>query len=650
MTLKDYLKTHRLLTDGAMGTYYSLLHPKELNPMPEYGVITNPDQIVKIHKEYLRAGAMLLRTNTFAANQITLQISDAERSKMIQTAIRLAKQAIREYEDETAKNSATPFSAIRPFLAGDIGPVPGMISGTAEEEQESAIWREYLKIADIFISEGVDAIICETFPEEQTPLKIAQYVKENAPGMFMITEVALQQNGYTGNGLSAARVLERMALHPATDACGFNCGIGAGHMLNVVRSLKLPKETYFAAIPNAGYPEQLQNRMVFVNNAKYFADQTLHLCEAGVDILGACCGSTPEYIEILNRQLLEKNYILREKEPQGIASCFKELQKEKREEPGDTSVSYIKERNRQEKQESNNAFEKPDTLGMNTFSKKLLSGEKVIACELDPPYDANDRKIIEAAELLKKCGVDMITLADSPMGRSRIDSVLMACKLHRLTGMPVMPHICCRDRNMISMRSTLLGAYVNDIRNLLLVTGDPVPQDVRTRTTGVFDYHSIQLMNYVKEMNQEQFAEESFFYGGALNYNSPNLEKLIERMEQKLEAGAQFFLSQPVYSEWDIERIAEIKHRVSAKILCGIMPLTSYTNANFIKNEIAGIDIPDEILARYRKDMSKEEAEQTGACIAEEIIHKLEGIADGYYMMLQFNRASFMEKIRFELT
>jgi homocysteine S-methyltransferase len=198
---------------------------------------------------------------------------------------------------------------------------------------------------------------------------------------------------------------------------------------------------------------------------------------------------------------------------------------------------------------------------------------------------------------------------------------------------------------MISMRSTLLGAYIHGIRNLLVVTGDPVPGESRIKTTGVFDYNSVKLMEYIKEMNAEHFADEPIHYGGALNYARGNIDKVAEHMKRKIEAGATYFLTQPIFSKEDAKRIQTLKSMVDTKILCGIMPLVSYRNACFIKNEISGIHVPDEIVGRYRPDMLREEAEDVGACIAREIMELLSPFADGYYFMLPFNRVSLMDKI-----
>ena len=253
---------------------------------------------------------------------------------------------------------------------------------------------------------------------------------------------------------------------------------------------------------------------------------------------------------------------------------------------------------------------------------------------------------MDCVEALKNTSADIITIADSPMGRSRVDSLLMSLKIATKHEVSVMPHVCCRDKNMIAMRSTLLGAYVNGIRNLLVVTGDPVPSEQRLSTTNVFDYNSIQLMQFIKQMNEEHFSEDPIQYGGALNPALGRVDKIIERMERKIEAGAKYFLTQPIYDEETIEKIHYIKEHVDTKILCGIMPFVSYTNANFIKNEFSGIHVPDEIVSRYSKDMSKEEAEIIGASLGKELVKKLEPYADGYYFMIPFNRVSMFEKMK----
>lgn len=601
MELREYLKEHRLITDGAMGTYFAQLHGND-RLVSEFANIEEPQIIENIHKQYINAGARLLRTNTFAANTEVLKVSEEEQEQLIRAACRIAKCAAGECYAGRASD-IKPEDVV--FIAGDIGPIPVNPEIPVEDVLE-----EYKRICDIFIEEKVSAILFETFADVTMLREVAAYVRTKSD-IFLFADFCVNKNGYSSMGIKANRLLEQVAEIDAIDAAGFNCGIGSGHMNQMLKKMNFPRDKYFVCMPNAGYPEQFQNRMVFMDNAEYFVGNMAEMAELGIDILGGCCGTTPEYIQKLSKRI-----------------SLKPILKAASIEVGhDTAEMPVVEEK------------------VNDFYQKLLDGKKVVAVELDPPYDEKYDAIIEYAQYLKDRKVDMITMADSPRGRSRADSILMSLKLAKEVGIPVMPHLCCRDRNMISMRSTILGAYINDIRNLLIVTGDPVPSVSRGSTTSVFDYNSIQLMNFVKEMNQEHFGKEPIYYGGALNY-AGRLDKVVERMKRKIDAGATYFLTQPIYAPEDMERIHEIKRRVDTKILCGIMPFTSYRNANFVKNEMAGIHVPENIVSRYTPDMGREEAEIIGAEIASEIIEELHTFADGYYFMLPFNRVSFMDKIK----
>lgn len=599
MNIREYIKKHKLIVDGAMGTYFANIENNE-NAVSEWANIEAPDKIEKIHRDYIKAGAKLIRTNTFAANVEVLSISKAKLSSMIRKAYDIALKAVKEEMDnqDSSKDTAV-------FIAGDIGPIPEN-SNSIEEE----VLAEYKLICDIFLEKKARIILFETFPDLRYIKPLVKYIKEKDMEVFIITNFCINKNGYTRSGISARKLIEEVSNMEEIEALGFNCGIGSGHMYENLRKLPFPKNKYLVSMPNAGYPEQLQNRMVFTDNVNYFEQNMKQIAELGVDFIGGCCGTTPEYIKALSMNI-------------DIHNTNKGIRVNTR------LMSHSQ-----------------GEIRPNTFYDLFQTGRKVVAVELDPPFDANFDRIIECAHEIKKSGVDIITMADSPMGRSRADSILMGIKIAQEVGISVMPHVCCRDRNMIAMRSGLLGAYINDIRNLLIVTGDPVPSDSRTSTTSVFDYNSIQLMNFVKEMNEEQFCKEPIYYGGALNYGRGNIDKVIQRMKRKIEVGAKYFLTQPIYSHEDIERIKYIKEHVDTKILCGIMPLVSYRNANFIKNEITGIHIPEEVLQRYQPDMSKEAAEIVGATIANEIIEKLNPYADGYYFMLPFNRTSLMNKIK----
>ena len=599
MKIKEFLRKNILLMDGAMGTYYQQLQENEEN-IAELANLLEPDTVLKIHREYLEAGADLIRTNTFAVNSAVLSgISDNARMDLLRRGCRIAKKAVEEEKIRSAREC---------FVAADIGP----ISGGGERDAEE-ILSEYYRMCDIFLEEGMEIFWLETLSSMEFVPEILDYIKKKKADAFCSVSFCINKNGFTTAGQKAERLLFSDGLMLA-DAIGFNCGIGSVHMKSVLANCKLPKDIFVLAAPNAGYAEAFSSRAAFLNSAGYFGDNMAQIAGIGVDIVGGCCGTMPSFIREMRKKISGK--------------CIAERM------------------SREEYKEAMQSTECELTTGrQNILKDKLLRGEKIIAVELDPPYNADGEKLLACAKTLTKYPVDVLTFADSPMGRSRADSTLTALHISSQTDMQVIPHICCRDRNVIAMRSLLLGAHMNGLRNLLIVTGDPVPGDDRKNVTGVFDYNSIRFMNYVKEMNAELFPEDGFFFGGALNYNYPNAEKVAERMEKKMEAGCSFFLTQPVFSDADMERIKWLKERTGAKILAGILPPVSLKNASFIRNEMAGMNVPDEVIAKYRADMTREEGEAVGAELAKELMRKLTPYVDGYYFMLPFNRVSLMERI-----
>ena len=281
----------------------------------------------------------------------------------------------------------------------------------------------------------------------------------------------------------------------------------------------------------------------------------------------------------------------------------------------------------------------------NAFIEKLNQGQRVYVVEIDSPFNGKADKFLEAGYQLKENQVDLVTISDSPMARPRAEAFEMGIYLANQTGLKVMPHVCCRDRNVIALRSAMLGGYINGIRDMLIITGDPVARDDRGTVSAVFDFNSIKLMDYVTNMNAEVFHNEPFYFGGALNYAGVNIDAIVTRMRKKMEAGCSYFLTQPVYSDEDISRVQELKEKTGAKIILGIMPLVSYKNAVFMKNEMPGISVPDTILKRYSPDMSREAAEQVAEEICVEIGKKAMNYADGFYLMTPFNRVGLVNRI-----
>lgn len=593
MKIRDYLQKNRLITDGSFGTYFADRFNTE--EMPELANIDHGEWVCAIHKAYIEAGAKLIRTNTFAANTVLLNTDMTTVQKNIYEAVNHAKKAVSEAAEQI-------------FIAGDIGPIPktGGMDDVAIEEQ-------YYELAKVFIKEGIDILTFETFTDMEHILPAIKRIREKND-IFVMVQFSVNQFGYSNAGLSARKLLTEAAAVEEIDAIGLNCGVGPGHMeqiLNGVSPYLQAQNKFLIALPNAGYPKRIQNQLQFANHPDYYADKVSSMAEKwGLDIVGGCCGTNPNFIRELAKKLDVKQSAT---EKQAVTM-----------EPQNKKMRH---------------------LGFFEAEDGTIKNKKLIAVELAPPADADDEKLLEAAHILQRSDVDVLTFPDSPSGRTRIDSVLMSEKVRRETDMCVMPHICCRDKNAIAMRSLFLGAHINNINNMLIITGDPVPSMVRETVKAVFNFDSVGLMNIAKDMNEESFADSPLVYGGAINQGRRNLDIEIKRVQRKMDAGAQFFFTQPVFSKEDADRVRRIKEETGARILCGIMPLISRRNAMFMKNEIAGIAVTDELIARYPENGTREDGEAVGVAIAREVMEYTSDFVDGYYFSFPFNRVYLLEKI-----
>jgi len=588
--IKKYLKENILITDGAMGTYYSHITGSETT-VSELANIENPELIKSIHQEYIEAGAKLIRTNTFSANSFTLNKSRQDIKELISAGYEIAQSAAKDHDV---------------FVAASIGPIPELVEGRILEGD--VILDEYLFIANSFLDLGAELFIFETFSSTEYMKEVAQYIKSINPKAFILTQFALNTNGFTRKSISAQRIQKQIKQIDAIDAYGFNCGIGPTHLYNIMKKLNFSGDI-MAALPNSGYPVIVNERTVYQQNPEYFAQKLIDIKDLGVNIIGGCCGTTPSHIKALAEKL--------------------DMQPSR---PVIISTPEIKGQIR-------------PPVHHNAFARKLENKEFTIAVELDPPYGTNLEKIIKGAKELKDSGVDILTIADSPMARVRADSVMIAAKIKREVGIDAMPHICCRDKNIIALKSSLLAAHTEGIRNLLLVTGDPIPSPERNDIKSVFNLNSIKLMEMVAEMNKEVFAHEPYFFGGALNLNVLNKDVEVRRMKLKAEKGAEFFLTQPIFYDNVIEYLKKVKAQYNVKILAGVMPLVSYRNAMFLNNEVPGIDISPEYIERFSPHMSRQEAENVGIDIAVELITKIKDHVDGIYLITPFNRTSMIAKI-----
>lgn len=593
MNIREYLKKSKLIADGSFGTYYSQKY--KTVDIPEYANITASQRISEIHTEYINSGAKLIRTNTFASNTYSLDCSIEEVKENIKAAYKIAKEAVEQSGKEI-------------FIAGNIGPVPAVFQPDFEAVEE-----EYYQIAKTFIDEGADILCFETFTQSEHIMPAIKRIKEEC-NPFIIVQFCVNQYGYSEAGESAERLVSETAFSKCVDAVGLNCGVGPAHMQQILSRINLNNNCFATAMPNAGYPLLVRNRVKYADNPIYFASKVNGMALLGADIIGGCCGTTPDYIREVAKTV-------------------------------DLTPTV-----KSDETSANNENEKP-VIKKSFFRNAdgTIKDKKLIAVELAPPFGADDKKLLEAAHMLKGLGVDVLTFPDSPSGRTRIDSVLMAQKVKNVTGFEVMPHICCRDKNAIAVRSTFLGASINGINNFLIITGDPIPVMARQVVKSVFNFDSVGLMRIADEMNSEALKDSPLTYGGAINQSRRRIESEIKRVQKKMEAGAEFFLTQPVFTAEDAERLRRVKEETGARILCGIMPLVSRKNALFIKNEISGVNVTDEVIDRYPENADREDGENVGVELAKEMIAATRDFADGYYFSFPFNRTYLLKRIIEEL-
>ncbi|AFS79539.1 bifunctional homocysteine S-methyltransferase/5,10-methylenetetrahydrofolate reductase [Gottschalkia acidurici 9a] len=572
-----------------MGTYYSEITGERVS-FCELANINNPETIRNIHKEYIDSGAKLIRTNTFSANTITLGVTREKLKEIIESGYNIAKEST---------------EGRKVFVGASIGPIHESVF---KKDDDIDILEEYKFIVDTFLNLGEDIFIFETFGTIDYLKEISEYIKSKNSNAFILTQFAVTLDGFTRKGISINGILDEVKKIETIDAYGFNCGSGPSHLYKLIKDMDIFDDT-ISALPNASYPELINERMVYVNNPDYFANIVVDISKLGAKIIGGCCGTTPAHIKSIVEKL-ESN-------------GFKE-------------VEHIKV-----KEKHKAVFEKK----RNNFLNKVEDNKFIISVELDPPYDTSIEKMVDNARICKENGVDIVTIADSPRGIARVDSIMIAAKIKREIGIDVIPHLCCRDKNLNALKSGLLGAHIEDIRNILVVTGDPILDIDKISTKSVFNLNSYRLMELISELNKETFKTDKINISGALNLNVKNKELEINRMLKKVEQGANIFFTQPIFHDEVIDFLSKLKKDSGIKIMGGIMPIVTYKNAQFLNNEVPGIDIPKEYVDRFHKDMTKEESEQVGIELATEIANKLKDHVDGFYFITPFDRIEMVMEI-----
>ncbi|WP_223384928.1 bifunctional homocysteine S-methyltransferase/methylenetetrahydrofolate reductase [Faecalibacterium prausnitzii] len=583
MNIRELLQTRPLLFDGAMGTYYKAAPGVEC----EQANLTDPAGVLAVHREYLAAGADAVKTNTFSLPRLAAAHAPGW-EQLAQAGWQLAVQAAEE-------TGAAVFA--------DLGPAP--------DTEAVPAGQVYTAVAKQFAALGARNFLFETLSSDAGLLDAVGAIKAEVPDAFVLVSFAVLPDGYTREGMYCKDLARRMQESGIVDAVGLNCVSAPGAMRTLAKQLggTLP----LSVMPNAGYPVVTRTQVKYQGRPEYFARELGRLAAEGtVQILGGCCGTTPAHIAALRAELDSLPVV----EKTAPAEEF----------------STVKEQ----------AVENEDA-----FLRKLNAGEKVIAIELDSPRNADLTGYLEGAKKLQAAGADLLTIADCPIAQARMDSSLVACRVHRELGLCTLPHMTCRDRNLNATKALLLGLYAEGVREVLAITGDPIPTAERDEVKNVYQFNSRKLAQYIVSLageGREMPGPMTVF--GALNLNARNFDVELRRAKEKLENGMSGFLTQPVLSAQAVENLKKSRETLGAdaKILAGIMPVVSQRNAIFMENEINGIHVEDWIIEKFA-GLDRAQGEELGLAISLEMAKAALPYADGLYLMTPFNRVALMERL-----
>jgi methionine synthase I (cobalamin-dependent)/5,10-methylenetetrahydrofolate reductase len=598
VSFKEYIANNLVLLDGAMG---SLIYEKgvfidkcydELN-------LSRPELIRSIHEEYIRAGATVIETNTYGANRFKLKSFNLlDQLELINSA---GVQLAREAAGETI------------YVAGSMGP-PGVEIEPWGEATLDALYEAYAEQAGMLHKAGADLFILETFQDIRAMEQAIGAVKSvsDKPVVAMMT---VAEDGKTRYGVDLEEVIRRLH-HSEADVIGLNCTVGPKPMLDFVERMAPISDKPLCIMPNAGRPQYTDGRMIYMSTPEYFSVYTRRFIDKGIRMLGGCCGTTPEHIGKMANALAMKQTRIQHSLRIGIKPVT--------EEPLPPPVP------REKKSE---------------LSRKLTSGKQVVLVEMVPPRSTDITRPIEGARLLLEHRVDAINIPDGPRASARMTGLAMAVLIQNQVGIETVLHYTCRDRNLLGMQSDLLGAAAMGIRNILAITGDPPMIGDYPQATAVFDIDSIGLVHLISNLNhgidvgeKRIGAPTSFFTGVGVDPNSVNMEKEIHRFGLKKDAGAEFVITQPVFDVASLERFMEKASMKGLYLIAGIWPLVSLRNAEFMKNEVPGVYVPDEVIRKMAVYESKEDQLRAGIEIAQSMVDRVLGSVHGIQVSAPFGK------------
>jgi methionine synthase I (cobalamin-dependent)/5,10-methylenetetrahydrofolate reductase len=624
----DAVKAGVLVVDGAMGgqlyergVLYSACY-EELN-------VSRPELVAKVHEDFLRAGAQVIETNTFGANALRLEKYglSARVRELNAAGVRVARAS--------AGDQAYVVGAIGPsgYFLGEAGR-----SGETGSEDRAKVKRVFFDQAQALLESQVDALLVETI--SQTPeLRVAvEAAVEASEGRVpIIASVSLDETGHMAEGTEPEEIA-RLVREWGADVVGVNCSDGPMGVLAAVAKM-VPVGLPVLASPNAGRPRRVDERMVYVSTPEYFGVYARRMIRVGVRLVGGCCGTTPEHV----RRVAAASRMAGaagEAEPSGA--------------PGTVTVPRSVGLTDDETARAESSVARPSFPGSlhpppleerSQLAAKIASGRFVVSVEVNPPVGLDPSRAIAAARMLRESGIDVINIADGARAQARMSNLALAVRIQQEVGIEAILHVCGRDRNLLATLAHLLGAHDLGVRNLVIITGDPPKMGDFPDATAVYDLDSIGILKLTSRLNhgvdpagKPLGATTRFLLATGAEPAALNYPREIARLADKKAAGAELVMTQPVYSTDVLDRFLTDVAPLGLPVLVGLLPLASYRNAEFLHNEVPGMQVPEAIRERMRKAGSGAGARKEGVAIAREMLSTMRGRIAGAYVMPPFER------------
>ena len=598
-----------LLCDGAMGT---LLYACGVSADACFDVLNlnNPRVIQSIHADYIAAGADCIETNTFGANRFKLAAHGLD--GQVRDINRRGAALARDVRESAGRDV---------FVLGSVGPLGKYLAplGTVTADEARTAFQEQ---AEALLEGGVDAFIIETFSDlEELSLAVGA-IRGITTDVPIIAQIAFTDDGATFTGRPAAEIARAIRALPI-QALGANCSVGSSTLYEVLVQMHAEATNLPLCIqPNAGLPSRIGERLIYLSSPSYMADYAGRMVDAGARLIGGCCGTTPQHIAAM-RVVLDRR---RPARPETRRPTL--------------TVTPVAEA------EPGLRVARPPTV----LGRKLAAREFLVTVELDPPRGHTVEKLVQGAKLLRERGVDIVDINDGSLGRVRMAVLPTALLVRDATGLDITMHFTCRDRNLMGIQGDLLGAHALDVRNILAMTGDPPRAGDYANATAVFDVDGVGLIEILRRMNEGQDATgssigepTSFYVGAALNPAAEDVDREIDRFHKKVQAGARWVQTQPVYDLAELDRFLDRAGGSPVPVLVGILPLHSARHAEFLHNEVPGITIPEPIRRRLRE--AGDGALRAGIEMAQELVRAVRARYAGAYLMPSFGRFEVVAEV-----